>query len=208
MTMLEVLWAFLDSTFFQSVAVIISVYVAYRGVNSWQDQHVWTRNAELAEELIVAAREYRHMMNRIRSPASFGGEGESRERGENESDDKRKWLDHLFVPLERLSKEQDLLNRFQSADARGRVRFGKDVAAHLDSLLDAHRKFVTNARVRYMMERDAYGKGLSQEEIKQKHEREKIVWTVGEPDELDSQIGAAIEGVESSLAEYIGKKKR
>ena len=75
MTFWEAVWAFLDSTFFQSVAVIISVYVAYRGVNPCQDQHVWTRNAELAEELTRAAREYRHMRRRVRSTGGHGGEG-------------------------------------------------------------------------------------------------------------------------------------
>ena len=44
--------------------------------------------------------------------------------------------------------------------------------------------------------------------MEQKQEREKIIWTFGDPDELDTQIGAAIGGIESALAEYIERKKQ
>jgi len=205
---LQLLWTFLDSTFFQSVAVIVSVYVAYRGVNAWQDQHVWTRNAELAEELMVAARNYQHAMRRIRSPMGFGGEGESRERGANESDALRRHLDHLFTPLERLRNENAALTRLQSADSRSRVRFGKDVSERLDSLLDAYREFLTAARVRYMMGRDMFGQQPTEEELEAKQKRDAIVWTMQESDKIEQQIEAAIAGLESALGEYIGKKKK
>ena len=164
--------------------------------------------AKSGEQSQADTREYQHTMNRIRSPAGYGGEGATRERGEDEPDDKRSLLDHLFVPLERIGKAQPILDRFQNADSRSRVRFGKDVATHLDSILDAHRKFTTAARVRYIMERSAYGKQFTQQEMEQKHQREKLVWTVGEPDELDTQIKAAIDGVEKALGEYMGKEKR
>lgn len=204
----EIVWAFLDSTFFQSVAVIVSVYVAYRGVNAWQDQHVWTRNAELAEELMVTARDFQHAMQRVRSPIGYAGEGASRERGQNESDDLKRHLDHLFTPIERLRNENDVLTRLQSADSRSRVRFGKEVCDCLDSLLEAYRECLTTARVRYLMGRDMFGHLLSNDEIEAKRKRDEVVWTIEGSDALGERIRSAVSGLETALGEYIGKKNR
>ncbi len=202
----QYLWTFLNSTFFQSLAIIFSVLVAYRGLHSWQNQHVWTRNAELAEELLVAARDYMHTMLKIRSPIGYGDEGSTRDKGDHESDDVRRHLNSLFAPLERINNAQKTLEQLQIADSRSRVRFGKDVSVHLDSLLDAYRQFLTTARMRYMMEKDQIYEALTSDEIAQKHEREKIIWATGGQDKLGDQINTAIAGLESALAEYIGKK--
>lgn len=199
----EKIWPLLNSTFFQSLSILVSVFVAYLGVKSWKEQHVWTRNSELAEELLVAARGFQDAIRRVRSPFSFSGEGQSRGSREGETETEQKEFDHLFVPLERLHSEREVISRMHSADVRSRIRFGERVVESLDQLADVHREVLVAARTRYSIAKGLQGQPLNSETQEILQRKEAVIWSIGEDDPFEKKVETSIRTLQCLLKNYL-----
>lgn len=206
MSIAEMIWTLLDSTFFQSIAVIISVYVAYRGVNAWQHQHVWTRNAELAEELLVAVAEFKAALKRVRNPVGFGGEGSTRRREDDETQARSNELDQLFTPIERLRKEQQAFDRLSAAETKSRLRFGDKISAPLDSLVEVRQKVVGAAITRFQRDRSEPHQQITEREIEQRQAREEVIWETPGSDPIGDNVEQAGTEIFNTLARYFRER--
>lgn len=205
------IWSFLDSTAFQSLVVIGGVWVAYRGLDTWQKQHLWTRNAELAEEILVAATDLKGAIAKVRNPFGFAGEGESRQRGPNETDADRRALDVLFQPLERLKNEQRIVDRFAKADVRCRLRFGVSIASHLDAITKLYGEVVVAAQMKFTVGKGFLHRSMSDADQASQNIRDRILYYSAVDDKIAAGLDAATAGLDLVLSRYIredeGKKK-
>ena len=59
-----------------SLATVVGVIVAYRGINTWKDQQTWKNNHDLARRMLVNLFKYREKIDNIRSPVIVPGEGD------------------------------------------------------------------------------------------------------------------------------------
>jgi len=198
-------WISAGSDVAQSLAVLVGLYLAYKGFDQWKRQHNWTRNSELAEETMLSVNAYRHAVARIRNPFGYVGEGSTRVSGEGESDQRKQHLDSAFTTIERISKEERVLSRYWDADARCRVRFGSRVTPYLDAIRDVQRDIVRAARMRFEDALHEYP--LDDAEInKDRKEMRQIYWDRGTdqvPDDIQKRINDAMKGLETALKAYV-----
>jgi hypothetical protein len=201
----NLLWNFLDSTAFQSLAIIL---VTYWGLTAFRKQHLWTKRAELAEELLVAASDFKQAMDRVRDPTSFGSEGSTRIRLESETGEVPKQLDLLYVTLERLGNEAGVFERLRVADVRARLRFGTKVSKALDRLAECHRNVVIAARMRYRIESRQGDRPRTARDNERMEQRERVIWSTPGEDETGDQIDAAIAELNENLSAYISEGEK
>lgn len=189
------------SSFAQAIAVLIGLGLAYRGLDQWKRQLVWTKNSELAEEAMLAANAFRDALARIRSPVGYSGEGTSRPNEQEETEEVEKHLNYKFIPFERLRKEQAVLTRFFDADARCRVRFPK-VASYLDTLRKTFVDVRSASQVRMEMAyQDPSDRRGGDVDLSRKLDR--TVMSIGTDDELGKRIDDAVAGLAKTLKEYV-----
>lgn len=115
-------------------SVVIASLVAIYGINQWRREYRGKRQAELAEEVLSLFYEARDAVSYIRNPFSFGGEGESRKPGRDESPEDKKAYDQAYVAFERLDCKIDVFNKIQSIRYRFMAIFGVDAAQPFDEL--------------------------------------------------------------------------
>lgn len=68
------------------ISILIGIWVAIYGIDSWRREHTGKRQIELAEDTLALFYESIDVIKHIRHPFSFTGETEDVERAENESE--------------------------------------------------------------------------------------------------------------------------
>ena len=79
-----------------------------------------------------------------RNPASFVGEGASRERDSTELPSQSKLLDRLFIPVERLRQHHEAFAELERVAFAVEVHFGDDVARQVREPLRAYNRIGRN----------------------------------------------------------------
>ncbi|MGE3871353.1 MAG: hypothetical protein AB7F74_00205 [Parvibaculaceae bacterium] len=191
------------SSAIQALAVLGGLYLAYRGLDQWKRQVVWTKNSELAEEAMLSANGLQTALRRIRSPMSYSDEGSSRPQNSDEAEEVKRHLNYKFTPLERLQTERAALSRFCDADARCRVRF-PGVVPYFETLRAALVDVQSAASVRMQLaNQDPYDQ-RHRDEFSMKLERTVLGTDTPEsPDELGQRVDGAVLGLAKALKEYV-----
>jgi hypothetical protein len=117
----------------QSAFVCLTAIVALLGINEWRRQTVGKRKIELAEQVLASFYEARDLFVWVRSPAAFGGEGETRQ-AEGEDENVRRSRNTYFVPIERMQKHSELFAKLQSQRYSFMALFGADAVAPFNEL--------------------------------------------------------------------------
>src|SRR6202012_4354907 len=117
----------------QSVFVCLTALIALLGINEWRRQTVGKRKIELAEQVLASFYEAGDLFVWVRSPAAFGGEGETRQ-AEGEDENVRRSRNTYFVPIERMQKHSELFAKLQSQRYSFMALFGSDAVAPFDAL--------------------------------------------------------------------------
>lgn len=110
----------------ESISVIIASLVAIAGISSWRKQIQVQKESDLAEEVLTAFFEIRDAICAIRSPLGFEGEGKSRKRAENETEQQSEVMDKAFVIIERYQKYIEKFAKLNGQRYRVRSLFGGD----------------------------------------------------------------------------------
>lgn len=197
-------WISALSSAVQAVAVLLGLWIAYLGLDQWKRQSVWTKNSELAEEVMLAANAFRDSIARVRSPIGYSGEGTSRTKDQNEIEEVEKHLNYKFIPFERLGKERAAFTRLFDADARCRVRFPK-AGPCLDALRKAFIDVRSAAQVRMeLAEQDPYDRTGGDADLARQLDRTVMsIGTKENPDELAERIDGAVADLAKTLKEYV-----
>ena len=131
----------------QASMVLVTGFIAVRGLNTWRAQLIGKRKAELAEEVLTGFYQARDVFVWARSRGLFGSEGESRNATAGESEAVRKARNLYFVPIERLVREKELFAKLHALRYAFGAYFGAATAKPFETLADVHSQIMTSASV-------------------------------------------------------------
>jgi len=197
----------------QSISVIFASVVAAStviyGVNAWRREYIGKRKLELAEEVLALFYEARDVISYIRSPFSFGGEGNTRNAAPNESPEEKQINDNAYVVFERYYKRQDLFNKLYSMRYRYMAQFGKDLARPFDDLRKIVNEIFLSARMlshywKQQGRRNWENDREFQQHLKEMHKYEAIFWEKSsDEDPIIPRLDAVISDIEAQSLKII-----
>jgi hypothetical protein len=170
--------------------------IAYRGLNKWRDETVGKRKTELAEQALVGVYEARDVFVWTRSRGILGGEGGSRAPAVGESKTQQEQRNIYFVPIERLTHENELFARLHSLRYAFAAHFGEASIEPFKQIMEVHNTIITSATVLMDIIYDDGDTGASF-----RSSAEGLLNTIGwgpaeRPDDIDRKISEAIHEME------------
>ena len=188
-----------------SVAVAAVSFIF--GVSAWRREFVGKRRIELAEEVLALFYEAEDVIRAIRSPMASGGEGRTRERGENEDEDLAGLLDQAFVAFERYERHQEFFARLRATRYRFKAAFGVEAGKPFSDLDNAVQRILVAARMLGTSYWPRQGRPMSEERFKQHlDEMERLeadFWAMGKEDSLAEAVHAAVGKVEAIVGRVV-----
>lgn len=145
----------------QSMFVCLTAIVALLGVNEWRRQTLGKRKIELAEQVLASFYEARDLFVWVRSPAAFGGEGETRQ-ADGEEENVRRRRNTYFVPIERMQKHGELFAKLQSQRYSFMALFGADAVKPFDELRQVQVRISVSAQTLIGMVGNRYAQQQNQ----------------------------------------------
>lgn len=188
----------------QAIGVVAGTGIALWSLVKWRHEQVGRRQAELAEDALALMYEGREVINSVRSPGSFDGEGASRRANANEAADLRKLIDFEFIPIERLNAHADFFTRVQKLKPRLRALWGSASVEPLDELLKIRSEIIATA---HMLSQLLTSKGSASFERVQK--LEAIKWQgYSTPDAIDQRLVSATARLETIVEPVLRSRFR
>ena len=117
-----------------SMSIIIASAVAIYGIDAWRREFVGKRRMELAEEVLALFYQARDIIEIIRNPVGFGGEGQSRKPAPREKPEDKEALDRAYVLVERYNQNLEVFARIHTLRYRFMAQFGIVAAKPFDDL--------------------------------------------------------------------------
>lgn len=108
----------------KNISIILSALTLIFGIWAWKREYIGKRKIELAEDILMLFYQVRDAIREIRNPFIRIGEGNSRQKGKNETEDETERLNRAYVVFERYQKQEDVFNKLQSTRYRFMARFG------------------------------------------------------------------------------------
>lgn len=192
-----------------SVSVAVAAISFVVGVSAWKREFVGKRRIELAESVLALFYEAEDAIREIRNPFSYGGEGKTRKRAENEREEESQLLDKAYVVFERYKKREKLFAQLRSMRYRVMASFGSsagDPFVELDKIIN---EIFLSARMLGTVYWPRQGRATMNEEEFQKHleemhKQESVFWYMGEEkDEISPRIHKAVEEIEAITQQAI-----
>ena len=195
------------------VASVITSGVVIYGVNAWHREYTGKRKLELAEEVLALFYEARDAIRIIRSPASYGGEGSTRNAAPNETPQEKQINDNAYIAVERYNKQQKLFNKIHSMRYRYMAQFSKDAAKPFDELNRIVNDILRSAgMLSHYWKEQGKRQWKSEEEFQQHlnamHKQEAIFWEMSsDTDQITPRVEEVISDIEARCAKVIRKSK-
>jgi hypothetical protein len=123
---------------------ITTICVAVAGFYVWHRQLIRKRHFEVADAALVAFSRTQAALIYAHNPASFVGEGASRERDVTELPARSKLLDRLFIPVERLRQNHEAFAELERVAFAVEVHFGHHVARQVREPLRVYNHIVVS----------------------------------------------------------------
>lgn len=180
----------------QAAVVLVTGFVAVRGLSAWERQMIGKRKAELAEQVLVSFYDARDVFQFVRTNALREGEGKTRQPDKGETEQIQKMRNMYFVPIERLIREKELFAKLRAQRYAFRSYFGAKSNAPFETLAQAHSKLqFTASSLINISAFDATDKVVADQ-------RSDLLNTLGwgtgaRPDDLDKSIDAAVSEIEA-----------
>lgn len=193
-----------------AMAVLIAAFIGVWGIKNWRGERVETRQFELAEQALALMYRAQEVFDYIRSPGSFGHEGQSRiPQNEDETQEEKKERDYNFVPMERINNEQEFFKKVIDIRPGIKAIFGEEKSEPLDKILELRSNIILAAR---MLSRERMPLHFRTDEQFQRHlekqeEYECVIWKnyakaidENNPDPID----APLEEAKGDLIKIVG----
>ena len=118
----------------KELSLLIGIWVAIYGIDSWRREHKGKRQMELAEETLALFYEARDVIAYIRNIFSYSSETEGIEKGENESEERFEARKQASVVFKRYNERQELFNKIHAMRYRFMAQIGKEKAKPFEEL--------------------------------------------------------------------------
>jgi len=190
----------------ESLGVAAGAVFAGIGVTTWRRQLLGKRKVEIAEEALVAAYRVREAFNVIRSPIIFEGEGETRQKSEDEDAGLAIQRRAAFVPVERVNKFSEAFADLAKARLLVKTYFGPQAAKPFDDFFQARYDILVAASLfSEMAEEEVQGKSVDAGE---KRECRRTLYAGSREDKLKPLIDRALKAIEDLCADQLNEAKR
>ena len=194
----------------QSISVILaSLFVIY-GIDAWRREFIGKRRMELAEEVLALFYQARDVIQAIRSPFGYVGEGETRKPAPNERPEDKDALDQAFVIVERYNRHIETFSRIQALRYRFMAQLGVDAATPFNELNSIMNELllVSRRKARLMTRRE---RSFRSESDVEKHylEMEKvdaIFYSGAADDPIAPRVDAVVEQIERMCKDIIDSR--
>jgi len=189
--------------FLSALAVIIAALSFVFGVTAWSREFRGKRRIDLAENVLAMFYEAQEVITEIRCPASFGGEGTSRPRVDDETEEERKIRDRSYIPFERYKKYEALFSRLRATKFSFMAMFGTEWATSFNELAMTVNEVLHAARelgTRFWVDQGRREMTVAQLEVHQRmmEKYQAIFWEgVKDEDEISQKIQAAVSRIEA-----------
>lgn len=190
----------------KEISLLIGIWVAIYGIDSWRREHTGKRQIELAEETLALFYEARDVIAQIRHPVSWGHETADIERGEKESEKNYEARKKASIVFARYNERQELFNKIHSLRYRFMAQIGKKEAEPFDDLRKIVNEIFLSARMlARLWARDHFRTDQDHEkhwEQIQKHE--EVFWDgLSEEDPINKRLDFTIQTIESTCKKVI-----
>jgi hypothetical protein len=184
----------------QGFAVIAAAWVGFLGINAWRKEFLGRRKIELAEEGLALFYQAKSVIEFMRSPAGYAGEGSTRKRESKETPEQQKTRDDAYVIYERYNMHAAVFGRIFTLRYRFIAQFGKDADAPFAGLKSVCDELFVAARGWSRLsevDEGAFTNRDSMEEHRSSIEKkERIMWGVTDSDPIQARLDTIIRQIE------------
>lgn len=195
--------------FLQQLSLVIAIWVAIYGIDSWRREHTGKRQIELAEDALALFYEAADAIRHIRHPASFGQELKDIERGENESNDEYDARKNASIVFVRYNLYKDTFSKLHAMRYRFMAQIGKNEATAFEDLREIVNSIQVSANMlARLWPRSSFTSNSAWESHRAQVEKnEAVIWEgLGEDDPINPKLASAIQEIESVCRSVISGK--
>jgi len=196
----------------KNLSVIIGALALISGIRAWKREYIGKRKIELAEETLMLFYQARDAIRGMRNPFGRTGEGCSRQKADNETEDETRLLNQAHVVFERYQKYEEVFNKLQSTRYRFMARFGNENEKPFVELNTVLNDIFLAAQMlgkHYwrMPRRQQIGQEKLENHLRELHKYEAIFWFKGkEHDEIGSRVDNIIKQIEEITRDTLTEK--
>lgn len=186
--------------------MLIGIWVAIYGIDSWRREHAGKRQIELAEETLALFYEAQDVIAQIRHSISWANETAGIERGEQESDEDFKARKSASIVFTRYNEHQELFNKIYSLRYRFMAQIGKEEAVPFDELRAIVQEIFFAARMlAKLWARANFGSNIEYERhLEQIQKYEDIFWDgLSDEDPINKKLAKTIKKIEATCNKAI-----
>ncbi len=188
------------------LAASITTFVAVRGLNSWQREHTWKDNSEVARALMRATYKLRNQLHYARSPCVFPSElpkDYSPNSRDKTAQSEAEALSHVFT--HRWKYIADALQEFEVQVLEAKALWGSAIKTKADDLKSC--VATLSAAMQAMVANTAGGGEDFKSDKDFAKSIKRNVWSVEEnKDELSVKISNAVSVIEDEVGLYLKRK--
>lgn len=196
------------SSTLQTVSVVIAAISVVIGVTSWRRSLLGQRRFELAEQACELFAQVSDAFSQIRSPFSYSGEGSTRTRRENETEEESGILDQAFVAIERYNSHSELFAKLLSLRHRFALYFGDEEAKPFEEVDKIRQEILKASRLlshlwlrqgRVEMKPDEF-----EQHLDQMHQAEAVFWEgFKEADPIVPRVEKMVEDINRTCRQIV-----
>ncbi len=193
----------------KQLSILIGVWVAIYGIDSWRREHTGKRQIELAEDTLALFYEAIDAIKHIRQPFSFYDETESITRAEGESDASWTARKNASVALVRYNNHHELFSKLHAIRYRFMAQIGKGNAKPFDDIRSVENEIIISARMLARLWAKEHFRTDEQFESHQKliEKNEAIFWEgLKEEDPINPRLDTIINDIEKTCKDVISGK--
>ncbi len=189
-----------------SLAALVGLFIAYRGIDAWRREHSGKRRIELAEETLALFYEASDAISAIRNPISSSTETDSIKIGQNESEQQYNARKAASVAVVRYRQYSELFGKLRSTRYRFMALIGREEAEPFDEVNLTVRKILAAANSLARLWADDVPMDAAQADRAQaRRDRfEGIFWDGAEDEDLiNLEVQATITKIEKTCRSII-----
>ena len=193
----------------KEISLLIGIWVAIYGIDSWRREHKGKRQMELAEETLALFYEASDVIAYIRNILSYGSETESIARGENETEERYEARKQASIVFKRYNENQELFNKIHAMRYRFMAQIGKKQAEPFEELRKIVNEIFISARMLSQLWSRRHFRTQEQEDKHYKSiERHEAIFYEGieEKDPIIPQLNKLVSEIEITCKAIISGK--
>ena len=191
----------------QSASVIIASLFAIYGIDAWRREFIGKRRIELAEEVLALFYQAKDIIEAIRSPFGYGGEGETRKPGPNEPPEQKQALDQAYVLIERYNRHIEIFSRIHALRYRFMAQFNATASQPFDDLNRVINELILSAQRKARLSTTPEWRLRTEDAADKHHEKyleiDRIYYSGSEDDPIAPRVEKIVSDIEATCKAII-----